>query len=93
MHGSFRFDYTSGKMNRGIAMDEARNPEILWGRLLSGEPALIRAAWKTLNAAEQKGILRHLQAMAAEEGWQPAQRRAARSALRCLESNREEKGK
>ncbi|MBN2086110.1 MAG: hypothetical protein JW748_12900 [Anaerolineales bacterium] len=69
-------------------MTETLDPELLWSRLLSGEPDLIRAAWESLDAAGREGVRRHLQTMAEEPGWQPGQRQAARSALDCLEPDR-----
>jgi hypothetical protein len=89
MHVDTRFDYTSGKIIRGERMSEEMDPEAFWGSLLSGDPALIRAAWKKLSAEERQGVRRHLQSMAEEEGWQPAQRRSARAALRFLDGKDE----
>jgi hypothetical protein len=71
-------------------MTETLDPELLWGRLLSGEPDLIRGAWETLGAGEREGVRRHLQSMAEDTGWQPGQRKAARAALECLAADRGE---
>jgi hypothetical protein len=71
-------------------MTETLDPELMWSRLLSGKPDLIRGAWETLGAAEREGVHRHLQSMAEETGWQPGQRKAARAALECLEADRRE---
>jgi hypothetical protein len=71
-------------------MTETMDPELLWSRLLSGEPDLIRAAWKWLDSEEQERVRRHLQIMAEETGWQMGQRLAARAALECLETGRGE---
>jgi hypothetical protein len=71
-------------------MTESLDPELLWSRLLSGDPARIRAAWNLLDAEEQEGVRRHLQTMAGETGWQTGQRLAARAALECLEADRGE---
>ncbi len=71
-------------------MTEPLDPELLWSRLLSGEPELIRAAWAKLSAADREEVLRHLHVMAEEAGWQPGQRSAARAALECLETDRRE---
>ncbi|OGO08976.1 MAG: hypothetical protein A3K46_04800 [Chloroflexi bacterium RBG_13_60_9] len=89
MHIGIRFDYTSVTMDRGCPMTEAQDPEHLWSRLLSGEPDRIRGAWKSLGAAEQERVRRHLQTMAEEPGWQPGQRKAARAALDCLQADRD----
>jgi hypothetical protein len=66
-------------------MTETPEPELIWSRLLSGEPELIRAGWNALGAAEREGVRRHLQTMTEEPGWQPGQRKAARAALDFLE--------
>jgi hypothetical protein len=89
MHGGIRFDYTSGEMDRGFRMSDGMGPEALWSRLLSEKPALIRAAWKTLKQEERESIRRHLHAMAHQEGWQPSQRKAARTAEECLKEIRD----
>jgi hypothetical protein len=90
VHVGIRFDYTSVKMDRGLRMGETLDPDLLWSRLLSGEPELIRAAWKTLGAWEREEVRRHLHSMTEEPGWQAGQRRAARAALECLETDRGE---
>ena len=71
-------------------MTETLDPDLLWSRLLSGEPQLIRAAWDTLSAEEREAARRHLHSMTEEPGWQPGQRSAARAALECLETDRGE---
>jgi hypothetical protein len=90
MHGGIRFDYTSGKKRRGAALSELPEPEALWSRLLSGQPDLILAAWRTLGREEQEIIRRHLQTMTRDEGWHPGQRRAAFAALQCLDESPDE---
>jgi hypothetical protein len=87
VHIVIRFDYTSVKMDRGLRMAETLDPELLWSRLLSGEPELIRAAWATLSTADREEVRRHLHVMAEEAGWQPGQRSAARAALECLDTD------
>jgi hypothetical protein len=89
MHIGVRFDYTSGKMERGAALSEPMHPEEFWNRLLSKDPDLIRSAWKTLKAEEREIVRSHLRRMAQEEGWQTGQRLAARAALDCLENLRD----
>jgi hypothetical protein len=66
-------------------MSGPMEPETMWRRLLSGRPDLIRTAWNALDAEGRKAVRRHLDARAVGEGWQAAQRNAARAALRCLE--------
>jgi hypothetical protein len=58
--------------------------EIFWDNLLSSQPEQIRAAFASLPPADQPAILAHLQRMAGEPGWHPAQRAAARAALEAL---------
>lgn len=56
----------------------------VWDKLLSRQPALIRAAFAGLNAADQEAVLAHLRRMASEEGWAAAQRQSAQAALAAL---------
>jgi hypothetical protein len=62
-------------------MDEL---EILWGGLLSRDPAKVRATWGTLSAEEQEAVRAHLVRMATEEGWTRPQRVSAQAALNAL---------
>ncbi len=48
--------------------------EQLWDDLLSRQPARIRSAFESLQAAQQKAVLAHLRRMLKEDGWQPEQR-------------------
>jgi hypothetical protein len=66
-------------------MPEPMEPELLWSRLLSGRPDLIRAAWNALDGEQRAAVRSHLETMAGGEGWQAAQREAARNALLRLE--------
>jgi hypothetical protein len=84
VHISFQFDYTSGGSIREFAMPPPIDLEEFWMRLLSEEPALIHLAWKSLSAEEQRAVRDHLQVMTQAEGWHPTQRKAARTALRCI---------
>jgi hypothetical protein len=59
--------------------------ETLWDDLLSRDQELVRAAFGTLSAEEQKSVLAHLQRMVNEPGWQPEQRLSALAALDALE--------
>lgn len=58
-----------------------------WADLLSEEPLRITAAWVTLDTESQQKVLEHLQKMATEEGWQPAQRESALAALAVLDES------
>jgi hypothetical protein len=92
MHVGFRFDYTSGEKDRGVAVPEPMELEDLWRSLLSGKPALIRAAWEALDAEERASVRNHLQAMIRDAGWQDGQRRAALAALQCAGENPPHRG-
>ena len=63
----------------------------LWDNILSRQPDLIRAAFATLDAPEQKTILTHLYRMMSESGWQPEQKDSAETAIQALttQSNQE----
>ena len=63
--------------------------EEFWEDLLSEEPARIRRAWKELTDEECAAALEHLRRMSEEEGWQPAQKQAAATALRVLREQAE----
>jgi hypothetical protein len=58
--------------------------EVVWAGLLSQRPPRIRRVWARLSQPERSSVLAHLRQMADGEGWQPAQRDAARSALDAL---------
>jgi len=69
------------------AMSEPRSEmslEAMWAGLLSQRPSRIRRAWARLEPPERSSVLAHLRQMVDGEGWQPAQREAARSALEAL---------
>ena len=67
-------------------MDNASGQlELLWYKLLSSQPALIRDAFSSLDLASKKTVIAHLQRMTTEPGWQPEQRLSARAALLALE--------
>ncbi len=59
--------------------------EALWDGLLSQEPERIRASFAGLTSGERQAVLAHLKEMAGGEGWHPAQRAAAQSALEALD--------
>jgi hypothetical protein len=70
-------------------MDSATDSlETFWEDVLSAEPARIRRAWRGLTPPEALAALAHLQKMACEPGWQPAQQQAAAEALKVLEESR-----
>jgi hypothetical protein len=60
------------------------NIEEVWEALLSENPAAIRKLWMDLTDDEALAVLEHLKRMASEEGWQPAQKQAAETALRVI---------
>lgn len=76
-------------MRRKTGKKRARNLpdrlEALWDDLLSGFPERVKAAFISLDTAEQKVVLEHLHKMVSETGWQPEQRQSAQEALRILE--------
>ena len=59
--------------------------ELLWYKLLSSQPDLIRDAFNSLDPASKKTVIAHLERMVIEPGWQPEQRLSARAALLALE--------
>jgi hypothetical protein len=61
------------------------NPELFWTAMLSRDPARIRAAWESLDRAEQAAVRAHLQRMATEAGWTEPQRLSAQKALDALD--------
>jgi len=68
-----------------------RGLETVWTELLSQRPSRIRRVWARLAPPERSSVLAHLRQMVDGEGWQPAQREAARSALEALDAPREER--
>ena len=60
--------------------------ERLWDDLLSRQPQLIRAAFASLNASDQKAVLAHLHHMVKDTGWQPEQKISAEFAIQTLET-------
>jgi len=65
-------------------MSEIESLGKVWEELLSEEEIPVRRAWSRLSPQDQASVLAHLRAMAEREGWQPAQQKAARAALRFL---------
>ena len=67
-------------------MDSASEQlEILWYKLLSSQPELIREAFYSLDTGSRSTVINHLRRMANEPGWQPEQRVSARDALLALQ--------
>ena len=58
--------------------------EVIWDGLLSHEPDQIRTAFVSLDHTSQKSVLLHLNRMAREPGWFPAQQQSAQFALDIL---------
>lgn len=58
--------------------------EDLWDALLSRQADQVRAAFRTLNAEQQRAVRLHLQRMTTEPGWHPEQRISAQAALEAL---------
>jgi hypothetical protein len=58
--------------------------DALWEALLSSDPARIRHVWGDLSDDESLAVLAHLRRMRDEDGWDPAQREAATTALNIL---------
>jgi hypothetical protein len=76
-------------MGASADVGDPTDPEWLWKRLLSEEPALIQIAWGSLKEEERVHVRIHLLAMAREAGWQPGQRRAAHAALQVVDPDAE----
>lgn len=60
-------------------------PESFWNDLLSHHSERVREAFNSLDPANKKIVLAHLQNMVNESGWQPEQRSSAKAALRALQ--------
>jgi hypothetical protein len=60
-------------------------PEDFWADILSADPGRVRRAFDRLAPDEAQRVRAHLRRMAIDDGWQPAQRERARTALRALE--------
>lgn len=66
-------------------MGENRDPlEQFWDNILSEDPEKIRAAYATIDQQTKAAVLAHLQRMASEPDWHPAQRASALAALKTL---------
>ena len=57
-----------------------------WAKILSGDPAQIRAVWETLSAEERAEVRRHLGRMRTEPGWHASQRESADAALQAIDA-------
>lgn len=60
--------------------------EQFWDNILSRQPERIRAAYASLDAADQKNLVAHLKTMVSEEGWQDEQRKSAQAALDVIQT-------
>jgi hypothetical protein len=58
--------------------------EKAWGEILSRRPTRIKRMFLSLDKASQEEVIRHLQRMTTEEGWQEAQIISAKEALKSL---------
>lgn len=58
--------------------------EVFWEDVLSGTPERTRKAFAHLGTKERQAVIHHLQRMAREDGWHPAQRQSAQAALEAL---------
>jgi hypothetical protein len=63
----------------------SHDPEHFWAEILSEDPVQIGSAFDRLAPGERLRVLEHLRRMARDDGWQPGQRRRARTALDQLE--------
>jgi hypothetical protein len=61
--------------------------EILWEEILSRQPQRIRAAFEGLEEKQKDAILKHLNKMASEDGWDAEQAASAQAALQALEGD------
>ena len=64
---------------------EPNDPERFWAEILSADSERIHRVFDRLSADDAPSVIAHLERMATENGWQPAQRERARAALRALE--------
>jgi hypothetical protein len=74
----------AGTGGEAASVDEERDPEAIWGEVLSRDPARIRAAVRALAGGERAAVVAHLWRMTSEEGWMEGQRSSARAALDVL---------
>jgi hypothetical protein len=58
--------------------------EKAWDDLLSQEPELIEARFKSLDSKSQNVVLEHLHTMVTDSGWHPVQVISAQKALDTL---------
>lgn len=61
--------------------------ENFWGNILSRDPEIIQSTLDLLDYSSRKRIIKHLQTMVFEPGWQPEQRLSAKIALEIAEQN------
>jgi len=58
--------------------------EEIWENILCKDSERIRSAINSLDSADKKEIILHLEKMAHEEGWHPEQKSSAEYALNIL---------
>ncbi|MGB7094759.1 MAG: hypothetical protein WBD62_08945 [Anaerolineales bacterium] len=61
--------------------------ENIWEVLLSRDAKWILAVFESLQSDQKRAVLKHLQKMVGEPGWQPEQRISARFALDAIPDN------
>lgn len=67
-----------------LFMENQDSLETFWDNLLSRDPALIRAAFSSLDKESQKMVLAHLERMVSEDGWHAEQVKSAQAALDAI---------
>ena len=72
-------------MSQPIDLPALPDPERFWAEILSADSARIHRVFDRLSADDAPSVIAHLERMATENGWQPAQRERALAALRALE--------
>ncbi len=73
---------TTGKSHHSQPQNKL---DVFWENLLSRRPKKVLAAYRSLDAFEQKAVIEHLQRMVNEPGWQAEQRLSAQAALSAIE--------
>jgi len=73
-------------MTTPIALPPFSDPERFWAEILSADSERIHRVFNRLSPNDAPSVIAHLERMANEDGWQPAQRERARAALHALEA-------
>jgi hypothetical protein len=66
-------------------MTDSQYLDEIWGEILSRRPARIQRMYASLDASSQQEVLRHLQRMTTDDGWQEVQIASATFALRTID--------